>query len=288
MLTYSHVYNQDIKYPYNIACINSDSTNVAIYVNSNLQEIASPNVSYTDKILFTTNKKQLSDQEVLDLIYSGTLQDYTLELNRVIFGPTNKVFIKRQSDDKFLYLSPEKILSWEETFKSRFFFNPYYFDSDYLWKKLFKQRPDNVNTTSLWNVLEEQRLFNRSEIVLNVSELPNLVEPTNMDYFSGNSPTSISLSHVIELKASIGDTIDLKTDKDTLSFTYNPTPGSRMIVPNISGTTCTRPWIHIPLRVLDPNKEILYTKILNRGINNFTIRVEEDGNVFTKSLTITR
>jgi len=288
VLKYNNIYNETVlSEPYNIAAIDSDAYNVAIYVNDRLQEIVSPNVGTGQT--FSIFKQALSDTDILNLIYSGSKQKYSLSQEKLIFGAGNVVYVKN-TNGEYLYTDGADNTSWSSTDKSRFFFNPYYFDSDYLWKKVFKKKPNNVSTSGLWNINSEVELFNKKTVVLNTTSLPSLVDPNVFSYFNNIGDTeSISIDHFISINATYGDKVKLKTDKDEITFTYEPvTSTARMLVPDIDGTSIDRPLIHIPLRTINPNSEVLYSKILNKGLNSFTITRTIQGVTFNKSLHITR
>jgi len=289
MLTYTHIYNStNSKLPYNIACIDSNSTNIAIYINNKLQEIVSPNKA-TLGLEFTIYKQKLDTKNILDILYSGTIISYSNAINKVIFSDSNVVYVK-SSLGKFLNLDINNIPYWSSTTKSKFFFNPYYFDSGYLWQKIFSTGIfDSSKVSGLWNLPDEIDLFNRRTLNVSTEIIPVKIKPFRFNYFDHTSfTTQITIDKVLEIKANTGDIVSLKTDKDRIEFTYEPISASAMIVPDIDGTTCSRPWIHIPLRFIDPNSESLYTKILNKGTNNFDIKVTVEDKSFTKNITIFR
>jgi len=288
MLKYNHIYNSTIlSVAHNIAAIDSDSTNIAIYINDKLQEIVSPNVGPGTS--FTIYKASLTDKEILDLIYSGSQQSYSIDIDKLIFGKGNTVYVKNTLG-KYLYTDASGNTSWSSTNKSRFFFNPYYFDSDYLWKRLFKKRPNNVITSGLWDLENEMKLFNRLTVVVDTTSLPSLVKPKVFSYFDQTDLTdTIEINNYIFFKAKQGDKIKLKTDKEVLEFIYSPiTTTARMIIPNINGTSINRPIIHIPVKTINPNSTLLYSKILNKGLNNFDLIVTIQGVTFSHNLSITR
>ena len=289
MLRYNHIYNSTMfSENHNLAAIASDSFNVAIYVNDKLQEIVSPNIG-TEGHAFDIFKNRLTDTEIVNLIYSGSKQLYSLDVERLIFGQANTIYIKNTTG-KYLYTNSSGITSWSNTDKSKFFFNPYYFDSEYLWKKVFKQKPDNVTTSGLWDLDSEISLFNRLTITVDLNTIPTLVGPKVFNYFEQTGLTeSLFIDKIISIKAVNGDKIKLKTDKEVLEFIYLPvTDTAQMIVPNIDGTTISRPLIHIPIRTINPNSESLYTKILNVGLNSFTVSITVQGITFNQPLNITR
>jgi len=288
MLRYNHIYNSTIfSVAHNIAAITSDSANVAIYINDKLQEIVSPNVGSGDS--FDIYKNKLTDDEILNLIYSGSQQNYSIDIDKLIFGEGNTIYVKNTAGN-YLYTDTSGNTIWSNTNKSRFFFNPYYFDSDYLWKKVFKQKPNSVTTSGLWDFNTEIALFNRLTVTVDTVNLPSLVEPKIFNYFDQTSLIdTIKINSYIFIKAEQGDKVKLKTDKEELDFIYSPiTTTARMIVPDIDGTSIDRPMIHIPLKTINPNSESLYSKILNKGVNSFTISKTVQGVTFNKSLSITR
>lgn len=289
MLRYNNIYNSTVlSENHNIAAIASDSYNVAIYVNNKLQEIVSPNVD-TEGYAFDIFSMKLSDTEIVNLIYSGSKQKYTLDVEKLIYSKSNTVYVKNLDGD-YLYTDTLGNTYWSSQDKSRFFFNPYYFDSSYLWEKVFKKKPDNITTSGLWDLQSEIALFNKLTITVDSVAIPSIVQPKIFSYFEQTGLTKrIYINKFLSLKAKHGDKIKLKTDKESLEFIYSPiTNTAQMIIPDIDGISVSRPLISIPVKTINPNSELLYSKILNKGLNSFTLSITEQEVTFNQVLNITR
>lgn len=91
MLEYYHSYNtEDVDKPYNIACIASDASNVALYVNDEFKTTLQPNVS-SSGISYPISYKQMPSNNLLaKLLIKSTLEaNYDLNNRKSIFNDKN-------------------------------------------------------------------------------------------------------------------------------------------------------------------------------------------------------
>ena len=91
MLEYYHSYNTEyIDKPYNIACIASDASNVALYVNDEFKTTLQPNVNSTGSSYPIVYKPMISNDLLAKLLIKGTLEaNYDLNTRKSIFNDKN-------------------------------------------------------------------------------------------------------------------------------------------------------------------------------------------------------
>lgn len=271
MLEYKHLFNtSDLTLPYHLHKIKSDTTSVSINLNGKLLGYYKPNAG--TKYNFT---KYLDlEDEVFDLLIAGSLQDYGVKINKSLFNDNTVTYI-RLEDGRFLYLDNESgLYSWSTQYRSRFFYNPYYFDSKFLWESRLGYMPTGVQVTNQWPANIEQNLFLTTVKVFDntfgwVGEQSiTPVEPMTIDFFN-NDTTGYSedfgLSDLIKLPDLYdGDTLTISNGKENITITVSNCIPTQFTY--ASYTETERPIVHVPIQLVNPNELVHYAKGLEREV----------------------
>jgi len=272
MLRYKYTQNsQDLKLPFHIHGIMSDTASIGVNINGLHVGDFKPNMfNKPDKYLFT--RHFIPEATLLQLLIVGSRQTYSAKDNNSFFNQDSAVFVKLE-DGRTLYKNPDNgLYSWHETKRSKFYFNPHYFDSEYLWNLRLGYVPTSINLTYQWPINYEQELFVPTTVnISNSSSWPGESEildipPLVNSYFTTNDTgklVNLNLNAIIDLKTlKSGDLleitngreilrIDVKLDEET-QFNYRDPV-----------VTC-RPVLHADIETINPNGVVHYAKGMRR------------------------
>ena len=156
MLEYYHSYNTEhIDKPYNIACIASDASNVALYVNDEFKTTLQPNVSSSGTDYPIVYKQMPSNSLLARLLIKSTLEaNYDLNNRKSIFSDKNYCQIvaevAKPTDADNITLEINSSCSNEMTG-----------DSDYDYYNFIVTKPANYSITlySSYNSYRDLNLF---------------------------------------------------------------------------------------------------------------------------------
>jgi hypothetical protein len=274
------------------------TANIALYVNNTFIKYFTPNKVSGGSLVVT--KKFNHGYNILENLHSGTIATYIdPRIDSAIFNENTYIYVKNTLG-KFLHRVPDTTDSyeWHDTSRTKFFFNPYFWDSKYLWERLFGYVPTGISLTSQWPEVDEINLFSKRTLVVQDTwtgmRTITTIVPSNINYFTNNltgTEVTINLSHELDLDLETGDEVIFTNGKDRLAFTYNPENNASVkingiLVPGVVNIpNYTRPIIHIPVVTIQPNKTLLFTKSLLNGVNNFTI--DYRGVIYPVSVTTT-
>lgn len=267
MLSYNHVFNNNVDYPYHIHSIASDSTSVSINLNHVFLGYFKPTAGST--YVF---QKYYSIDSIFDLLVVGSRQSYDRKKEASYFKESTARYIRNTANK---YLVRDLITNkyyWSSSERSRFFFNPEYFSSEVLWNLTVGYVPSGWVTIDLWNEQTAKDLFLTQTYVttndwVGQQEIAD-VDPITVDYF-GNSLTgevlNISVDYFItelqDLKN--GDLIEINNGNESITVVVQ---NSETTIANYNRNTKTyRPLVHVPIDFINPNIKYLYTTSLNVG-----------------------
>ena len=229
MLSYNYVYDS----ANHRAVVGSDAlqSNVAVYLNGTFSKFVNPNLLRKGVGTYSYPKNFLHSFNVLENLHSGTIIEYSdKRIESLIFNDLTYIYVKN-GDGNYLHRNPDNIneYEWHATLRTRFFFNPYFWDCKHLWEKTTGYVPTNVVNTQQWPTDFAISYFSKRTLTVTDTwvgwQVINTIEPIEVDRFTNNgSGTSITyeLSHLIDLGAADGDEVLLINGKQRLSFTYNP------------------------------------------------------------------
>ena len=177
---------------------------------------------------------------------------------------------------------------------SKFYFNPKYFNLPQLYIKLYGAEPTDKEINNSYSIEQQLQMIN-SKLIMS-SSIPIGIDINNFDISldnnlfrtSGNS-YSIAIDNLISLDdyAEVGDKIKLVSGTEKLEFTYSPYTTTTYIEPSTSNSTTARIF-HYPVTFYNPNKKVLFSFPLNKGINNLAISKTIGSITYNKSLQVTR
>ncbi len=229
MLKYNYVY--DTANHRVIIASDTLQSNVAIYLNGTFSKFVNPNLLRKGTGTFSYSKNFLHGFNVLENLHSGTAFTYTdTRVDSLIFNELNYIYVKN-GDGNYLHRSPSVAddYEWHATERTKFFFNPYFWDCAHLWEKTTGYIPTNVVNTDQWPNDLAITFFSKRTLTVTDTwvgwQAINTIEPSSINRFTNNgSGTSVTyeLTHNIDLGATDGDEVLLINGKQRLSFTYNP------------------------------------------------------------------
>jgi hypothetical protein len=262
MLKYSHAFNYtELDQPFHIHKLESDSQTVALSINNSHVGYYKPNPGY--KYSFS---KFLNIENLLELVVSGTAAEYSDAVNRSIFAEDKIIYVRNPLGETLWHDLETGLYHWKTDLRSKFFFNPYFFDSRYLWIKTFGTMPSGVKCNDQWEDSTEEKLF--SSKFLEVTDTwtdgkaidlvdPMVLEPYRYDTIGIESQFFVgAILDIPEVKN--GDVLTFTTTKDTLVVEVKNCPDTNFIY--AEHTVTDRPIVHVPIRVISPNELIHYAK----------------------------
>ena len=278
MLSYDHVFNTDVDQPFHIHAIASSSTSVAINLNGVFVGYFKPNLGSTYTFI-----KYTAAFSILDLMVVGTRQEYDKATSKSFFKDSVVKYIQNSFGDFLVRDNELNTYSWSSTARTRFFFNPEYFNSKVLWNYIVGYVPTGKIVTKVWSDYEALTLFTNQIYITDETwtgdkAIPD-VEPLAFLPFSnetmGIARDIVVDSFIEELQGlKDGDIITIDNGTETIEVTVENCYTNALYNP---ATETTRPLVHVPIDIINPNKKYLYTKGLDVG-DEETINLELHGN----------
>lgn len=288
MLEYNHYFNTtDLSKPFHIHQLLSSVDRVATYINDSYIGEVRPNgwdKNTTQGYTFT-KYLELTNKLMFDLLVSGSAATYDRKINEAIFNDKALVYISSPSG-KRLYKNPDtNKYSWSEVKRSRFFYNPYYFDSGFLWALRFGSLPTGIKCSNQWPEIEKT-IFLGSTFKYNSEwsgeiDLP-MIEPMTISYYNRDTTgyaTELRIKELLDIPHVVdGDKIRFDNGKEELEVVVENS-GEPIFLFNET-TVMDRPIVHVPIQCSNPNKLYHYAKGLESGtqeiisleLNNKTIQ----------------
>jgi hypothetical protein len=285
MLKYNHVFNTtDTTKPFHIHQIQSDTSYVEVAINDRYIGKFKPNYNASTGIGFT-KRVNITDDLIFNLLLSGSLASYDPKTESAIFSDEGIVYINN-TDGEFLSRNQETgKYFWSADQRSRFFFNPYYFDSEYLWKLKFGTMPTGVNCSCQWPDLEQSLFLGLTYTTDRTwpgEEVIQPIEPLSIDYYArdeGIFTRYLYLDYILDLPHVLdGDVIKISNGNDLLEVEVKNSGEPLFIYEN--STVTDRPMVHVPIRCINPNELVHYTKglepatqeVISLTLNNKSIQ----------------
>ena len=278
MLKYNHVFNTaDLTKPYHVHAIESSTTSVAINLNGNLVGYYKPTAGSLHA--YTTYTVVPS---ILSLMVVGSRQDYDTKKEDAFFKESTVKYI---SNGSFFLVrnNSNGLYYWSATERTSFFFNPEYFNSNLLWNLTIGYVPVGVIVNDLWDEAEAKELFYSkvyvSDIFWSGEQAIDDVEPITTEYFTNATAgisKDVSVDYFIEELQDLvnGDIITINNGSETLEVEVQ---NCESYASHASAMVTTRPIVHVPIDVVNPNKKFVYSKAL--AIGDFeTINITVEGN----------
>ena len=180
---------------------------------------------------------------------------------------------------------------------TKFYFNPKYFNLPQLYLKLYGAIPSDKDIN--YNYLDSQQLSMINSKVISFSNLEYLPLDIDINTFSFSLDSNLfktngneyykDINNLISLDdyAEVGDKIKLVSGTEKLEFIYSPYTTTTYIEPSTTNSTTARIF-HYPVTFYNPNKKVLFSFPLNKGINNLEISKTIGSITYNKSLQVTR
>lgn len=278
-MKYLHAYNTtDLSKPYSIHALDAQGP-CAVLVNGLFIGQVNPNIGTLDNY---TAWLDLSPIKLAKLITYGSGLTYTdHKISNAIFNSSTFIYIKNLSG---LYLAKDTQGYYWSSSKTKFFFNPYVFKAKYLWIKLFGYVPSSVPVIDLWQDSIAIDLFSKKEIILDLDwQNYNSLEILPTDEIGYFNTTGLGVSFAIDRLLDIpelkyGDTLEFIYGGERLSIDYKPTNNhlvkiDGLAMPNQVVLQSNGPIVHLEVDCIQPNKKILFSKVLHIGLNQFSIDI---------------
>lgn len=258
MLTYNHIFNENLDYFFHVHIIESNSASVSIKVNGIFIGNFKPTLGST----YSFNK-YYEVPDILDLIIVGSRQTYSRKINNSYFKESTIRYVKNTAGE-FLCIDPDtEQYYWSTTSRNNFYFNPEYFSSKTLWEMTIGYMPTGKEALNILS--NEQMFYNR--VYETTRNWPGQrpiqdVDPIEEDYFSNlttGSTKEFKVDYFIDELQGLNDDdeIEISNGIDTIN----------VIVKNIYttatypvSTVTTRPITHVEIDIVNPNKKCLYSK----------------------------
>ena len=272
MLKYKYAQNpNDLTLPYHIHGIASDTASVQVYINGNLYGNFKPNMfDKPDKYLFT--RHFVPEETIVQLFIVGSRQDYGAKDNASIFNQDTAVTIMLENGLTLFKDQETGRYSWDDTRRSRFYANPHYFDSEFLWNLTIGYAPTKTTLSYQWPLNYEQELFLPSVITVSDSnywsgtrDVPDIEPMVNdpYDIYDHGEIVNLNLDAIIDLKTlKQGDHIEISNGSEKISFDVRLNEETQFIYENLV-ETC-HPIVHQDILTVNPNGKVHYAKGLGR------------------------
>jgi len=289
MLVYEHIFNENLDYPFHVHIISSSSTSISISLNKLFigQFKSTAGSTYT----FT---KYYQTPNIFDLIVVGSRQNYTNKINDAYFKESTSRYVKNTAG-LYLNIDPDtKLYFWNANSRTKFYFNPEYFSSKFLWELTIGYIPTGKIVLDLFSdtTLFSNKVYETTENWPGSKAIAD-VNPITIDYYS-TSTTGIAKNYSVDYfinelqDLKNGDIIDITNGIDSLSITVSNIYTKAIYQQT---NTTTRPIIHVPIDIINPNKKYVYSKdlvigtnettnlVLHNNIIQFTIERTQSGNI---------
>ena len=196
---------------------------------------------------------------------------------------------------KYVSIEDNKLVLGDKA--TKFYFNPKYFSLPQLYLKLYGAVPSDKDINYHYSDSQQLSMINSKVISFsNTESLPIDIDINTFDttldsnrFRTTGGSYSLSIDNLISLDdyAKIGDTIKLVSGTERIEFTYSPYTTTTYIEPNNIAITSARIF-HYPVTFYNPNKKVLFSFPLNKGINNLAISKTIGSITYNKSLQVTR
>ena len=250
----------------------SDTASVTIGINGVEVGEFKPNMFSTPQVHHFT-RNFVPESTLLELLIVGSRQEYEAKENNSFYNQDSAVYV-RLENGKTLYKDPDTgKYSWDEFNRSKFYFNPYYFDSEFLWNLRLGYVPFGSSLTYQWPLNYEQTLFSPSTVVIDDNnswpgsiEVPD-IDPLINDYFAVNQTgevVNLHLDSIIDLKTlKSGDLLEISNGRELLSIDVKLDEEAQFIYED-PVVTC-RPLLHSDIKTINPNGVVHYSKGIGRN-----------------------
>ncbi len=229
--------------------------------------------------------------------YSGSLSrvDYEFSVIELVNTPAVIPVIDLKFITKYISITNNKLTIGDKA--TKFYFNPKYFNLPQLYLKLYGAVPSDKDIN--YNYSDDQQLAMLNSKVISFSSSEYLPVDIDINTFSSSLDNNLfktsgvrrhkAVNSILSLDsyASYGDKIKLASGTEKLEFTYSPYTTTTYIEPSISNSTTARIF-HYPVTFYNPNKKVLFSFPLNKGVNNLAISKTVGSITYNKNLQITR
>ncbi len=279
MLSYEHVFNTDINMPFHIHAIDSSSTSVTINLNGKFIGYFKPNIGS-----LYTFVKYTPAFSILDLMVVGSRHNYSKGISDSFFKDSTTKYIQSATGSFLVRDIQNNTYHWSDTSRTRFFFNPEYFNSKILWNYVVGYIPTGKTMVNIWSDSEALELFTNQVYVTDefwTGDKTILdVEPLTILPFTmatmGIAKNVVVDSFIYELQnLKNGDKITIDNGSETIELIVENCYTNAFYNP---ATETTRPLVHVPIDIINPNKKYLYSKGLDIG-GEETINLELHDNI---------
>ena len=196
---------------------------------------------------------------------------------------------------KYLIVDNGKLVLSDKA--QKFYFNPKYFNLPQLYLKLYGIVPSSIDINYNYSDNQQLSIINTKVITFSANDylpldidISTFVAKLDSSLFkiSGNNYYE-TIDNLISLDdfAKFNDKIKLVSGTERIEFTYSPYTTTTYIEPNNIAVTSTRIF-HYPVTFYNPNKKVLFSFPLNKGINNLAISKTIGSITYNKSLQVTR
>ena len=227
--------------------------------------------------------------------YSSSV-DYEASVIQQFDTPTTIPVIDLKAPiTKYVSIEDNKLVLGDKA--TKFYFNPEYFNLPQLYLKLYGAIPSDKYINYNYSDSQQLSMINSKVISFSGTEsLPIDIDINTFDttldsdrFRTTGGSYSLAIDSLISLDdyAKIGNKIKLVSGTEKLEFTYSPYTTTTYIEPNNIATTSARIF-HYPVTFYNPNKKVLFSFPLNKGINNLAISKTIGSITYNKSLQVTR
>ena len=196
---------------------------------------------------------------------------------------------------KYLIVDNGKLVLSDKA--QKFYFNPKYFNLPQLYLKLYGIVPSSIDINYNYSDNQQLSIINTKVITFSANDylpldidISTFVAKLDSSLFkiSGNNYYE-TIDNLISLDdfAKFNDKIKLASGTEKLEFTYSPNTTTLYNEQNIPVTTSARIF-HYPVTFYNPNKKVLFSFPLNKGVNSLVISKTIGSITYNKSLQVTR
>ena len=221
--------------------------------------------------------------------------DYEFSIVNQTNPPTLTTIDLRAPITKYLIVDNGKLVLSDKA--QKFYFNPKYFNLPQLYLKLYGIVPSSIDINYNYSDNQQLSIINTKVITFSANDylpldidISTFVAKLDSSLFkiSGNNYYE-TIDNLISLDdfAKFNDKIKLASGTEKLEFTYSPNTTTLYNEQNIPVTTSARIF-HYPVTFYNPNKKVLFSFPLNKGINNLAISKTIGSITYNKSLQVTR
>lgn len=280
MLKYNHIFNENVNYPFHIHAIESSSTSVSINLNG-------VNLGYFAPTVGTLHSftKYTAEFSILELMVVGTRQEYSKAIEASFFKDSTVKYIKNTAG-RFLVKNNETgKYYWSSTARTRFFFNPEYFNSKECWEFVVGYIPSGKILNDVWEEAEAKSLFLDQIYLTSESWVGEKtiedVDPLIISPFS-NSLTGTAKEFVVDTFIDVlqdledGDKIVIDNGSEKIELVVENSY-TKAVYETVNVTD--RPINHVDIDIVNPNKKLVYSKALAIGTQEDIEIVLYDNNI---------